>query len=161
MVTLFFLVAAFARAYEPVTLQPYVQQMAQGLLITTVFDREVNCRRAASAAFQENVGRQGIFSHGIEILTAADFFTVGNRINAYTEIAAFVAQFEEYQHALIDHLAGVKVKHWDKVIRIVASQGNFERVPLLLLFHFIILNLKIIYQNQLSSSLARWLRAML
>lgn len=43
---------AFARAYEPHILKQFVNQIAAGLLITTVFDREINCRRAASAAFQ-------------------------------------------------------------------------------------------------------------
>lgn len=33
---------AFARAYNPEDLQPFVQQIAAGLLITTVFDREVS-----------------------------------------------------------------------------------------------------------------------
>jgi hypothetical protein len=46
-----------------------VSKIASSLLIVTVFDREVNCRRAASAAFQENVGRLGNFPHGIDILT--------------------------------------------------------------------------------------------
>ncbi len=43
---------SLARAFEPDVLQPYVNQIAGTLLIVTVFDREVNCRRAASAAFQ-------------------------------------------------------------------------------------------------------------
>ena len=67
---------------------PHVKELARGMMTTALFDREVNCRRAASAAFQENVGRQGHdnFPHGIEILTAADYFTLGNRANAYLDI---------------------------------------------------------------------------
>ncbi|XP_062936879.1 tubulin-specific chaperone D isoform X4 [Cynocephalus volans] len=49
---------AFARAYEPQELKPFVTAISSALVIAAVFDRNVNCRRAASAAFQENVGRQ-------------------------------------------------------------------------------------------------------
>ena len=38
------------------------------------------------AAFQENVGRQGTFPHGIDILTMADYFAVGSRTASYLEI---------------------------------------------------------------------------
>ncbi|XP_047302749.1 tubulin-specific chaperone D isoform X11 [Homo sapiens] len=61
-------------------------QQASALVIAAVFDRDINCRRAASAAFQENVGRQGTFPHGIDILTTADYFAVGNRSNCFLVI---------------------------------------------------------------------------
>ena len=50
---------AFARAYSPSVLRHHVLAMSQSLVVASLFDREVNCRRAASAAFQESVGRQG------------------------------------------------------------------------------------------------------
>lgn len=43
---------AFARAFEPHIIAPFVNEIAARLLVVTVFDREINCRRAASAAFQ-------------------------------------------------------------------------------------------------------------
>lgn len=43
---------AFARAFEPDVIEPYVEQIAARLLVVSIFDREINCRRAASAAFQ-------------------------------------------------------------------------------------------------------------
>uniref|UniRef100_A0A674K5D6 Tubulin-specific chaperone D n=1 Tax=Terrapene triunguis TaxID=2587831 RepID=A0A674K5D6_9SAUR len=78
---------AFARAYDPLELKPFVNQISSALVIAAVFDRDINCRRAASAAFQENVGRQGTFPHGIDIVTAADYFAVGNRVNCFLNIS--------------------------------------------------------------------------
>jgi len=46
---------AFARAYAPEVMRPHVTALARGMLTVSVFDREINCRRAASAAFQVRV----------------------------------------------------------------------------------------------------------
>lgn len=121
---------AFARAYDVAVLQPYVQDIAGQLLIVTCFDREINCRRAASAAFQENVGRQGIFPHGIDILTAADFYAVSARNNAYLNISVFIAKYPEYTKRMIDHLVERKLDHWDVAIREVASEALHNLTPL-------------------------------
>ncbi len=83
----------------------------------------MNCRRAASAAFQENVGRQGQFPHGIDILTKADYFAVGSLTNCYSAISVFIAQFEEYTNALISHLLEYKLAHWDAEVRELTSQA--------------------------------------
>jgi len=114
---------AFARAYSPEIFKPYVSKLATGLMKTAVFDREVNCRRAASAAFQENVGRQGNFPHGIDILTRADYFTLSNISTAYLDISDYIAQFDEYKLPLINHLVETKIAHWDKAIRVLASKA--------------------------------------
>ncbi len=81
-----YVVWAFARAYEPIELAPFVGEIAAQLLVVCCFDREVKGRLAASAAFQENVGRVGTFPHGIDILTMADFVSVANRKNAFLNI---------------------------------------------------------------------------
>ncbi|XP_006869675.1 PREDICTED: tubulin-specific chaperone D [Chrysochloris asiatica] len=114
---------AFARAYDPTELRPFVAEISSALVIATVFDRDVNCRRAASAAFQENVGRQGTFPHGIDILTTADYFAVGNRANCFLVISVFIAGFPEYTQPMIDHLVAMKISHWDRVIRELSAKA--------------------------------------
>ena len=121
---------SFPRAYDPDIIQPYVKEIAATLIIVTCFDREINCRRAASAAFQENVGRQGNFPHGIEILTIADYFEVGVRNHAYLKISTQIAQYEEYTKPLIDHLVTRKVTHWDTAIRELSAKALFNLTPI-------------------------------
>ena len=113
---------AFARAYAPEIIKPYMNNLSQGLVKIAVYDREVNCRRAAAAAFQENVGRQGSFPHGIDIITVADYFSLCNRNNSYLSISYYIAQYPEYCQSLISYLADSKVTHWEKSIRELASR---------------------------------------
>uniref|UniRef100_A0A8C4TKA9 Tubulin-specific chaperone D n=1 Tax=Erpetoichthys calabaricus TaxID=27687 RepID=A0A8C4TKA9_ERPCA len=118
---------AFARAYEPSALKPFVNQIASALLIAAVFDRNVNCRRAASVSF--NVER-GTFPHGIEIVTAADYFAVGIRTNCFLTISVYVASFAEYTKPMIDHLVDKKINHWDGAIRELATRSLHNLTPL-------------------------------
>uniref|UniRef100_A0A672ZT53 Tubulin-specific chaperone D n=1 Tax=Sphaeramia orbicularis TaxID=375764 RepID=A0A672ZT53_9TELE len=74
---------SFARAYEPKELQPFVSQIASALLITAVFDRNVNCRRAASVTLFLLLYKAGF----------ALFFC-----------SVYIASFPEYTKAMIDHL---------------------------------------------------------
>jgi hypothetical protein len=120
---------SFARAYEPQQLKPHVTQLASGLLVTALFDREVNCRRAAAAAFQENVGRQGTFPHGIDILTNVDYFAVGSRTNSYLNLSSYVAQYTEYTQPLIDHVVQTKLGHWDSSLRELAARALHNLTP--------------------------------
>ncbi|XP_062976473.1 tubulin-specific chaperone D [Elgaria multicarinata webbii] len=120
---------AFARAYDPMELRPFVNEIASALVIAAIFDRDINCRRAASAAFQENVGRQGTFPHGIDILTAADYFAVGNRANCFLNISVYIAGFPEYTQPMIDHLVNMKINHWDGAIREFTSKALHNLTP--------------------------------
>jgi len=83
---------AMARAHAGNLLKPVVDELAPILMAVACYDREVNCRRAASAAFQECVGRLGSFPHGIDILTIADYFTVSLR-NSVRFIFSFFVSF--------------------------------------------------------------------
>lgn len=47
----------FARAYSVEVMQKFVVSVSKNLVIVTLTDKDTNCRKAASAAFQEHVGR--------------------------------------------------------------------------------------------------------
>ena len=96
---------AFARAFHPSVVAPHMEELSSWLLIASTTDREVHCRRAASAALQEAAGRQGTeaFPMGIDIVTAADYF----------------------------HLATNKLQHWEPALRQLAAEtlGRLASVP--------------------------------
>ncbi|CAH2063338.1 unnamed protein product [Thlaspi arvense] len=113
---------AFGRAYYHKDMKNVLDQLAPDLLIVGSFDREVNCRRAAAAAFQENVGRQGNYPHGIDIVNIADYFTLSSRVNSYLQVAVSIAQYEGYLYPFVDELLYNKICHWDKSLRELAAE---------------------------------------
>ncbi|KAL8542768.1 hypothetical protein ACS0TY_003596 [Phlomoides rotata] len=112
---------AFGRAYYNRDMKNVLEQIAPHLLIVSCYDREVNCRRAATAAFQENVGRQGNFPHGIDIVNTTDYFALSSRANSYLRIAIYIAQYDGYLHQFVDELLHSKICHWDKGLREVSA----------------------------------------
>jgi hypothetical protein len=114
---------AFARAYAPEILAPHADALAPSLLIAACFDREVNCRRAAAAAFQESVGRLGAFPHGIDIVQVADYFALGSRTKAYTVVADHICGYDEYRRRMLNHLCDVKLIHWERATRELAARA--------------------------------------
>ena len=124
-----YIVWALARAFTTDIMKKHVERLAKTLILTILFDKEVNCRRAASAAFQENIGRQGHFPHGIEILTEADYFTLGSRNNCYFNISIFIAQYEEYYKSIVDYLYSNRLIHVEPQIRDISSTALSLLVP--------------------------------
>lgn len=48
---------ALARTQNAATLRPHANDLANRLASVAIYDREIHIRRAASAAYQEHVGR--------------------------------------------------------------------------------------------------------
>ena len=42
---------------------------------------------------------------------------------AYLQVGPFVGQFPEYHGAMAEHLAGTKLRHWEKSLRELAAKG--------------------------------------
>ncbi|OJA17158.1 hypothetical protein AZE42_00195 [Rhizopogon vesiculosus] len=118
-----YVIWALARAQEPKSFSPYARELAQWLVCVALFDREIHIRRAASAAFQEHVGRMGLFPHGINVLRKTDFYAVSVRRNAFTVAAPQVAEHLEYRSSLIDHLISITLRHWDVAMRELGAQA--------------------------------------
>ncbi|KAF7797405.1 hypothetical protein EIP86_008600 [Pleurotus ostreatoroseus] len=114
---------SIARAQSVSALEPFATTLAQTLVPVAVFDREVHIRRAASAAFQEFVGRTGLFPCGIDVLRKTDFYAVGTRRHAFLKAAVEVAEHTEYRHGLLEHLISISLRHWDPAIRRLAAQS--------------------------------------
>ncbi|KAF5311690.1 hypothetical protein D9611_009412 [Ephemerocybe angulata] len=114
---------ALARTQDSATLKPHATNLANRLASVAIYDREIHIRRAASAAYQEHVGRMNLFPHGIDVLAKTDFYSVSVRRNAFLVAAPEVAQHPEYRDFLLDHVLNVVLRHWDVSIRELGSQS--------------------------------------
>lgn len=116
---------AFARAYTPRVLAPHLDQLIENILSAAIFDREVHVRRAAGAALQENIGRQGFQAFGtkgIRLTQAVDYFGLGSRERSYAEIAPVVSKLGHFDFLFL-HLLHCRVSHWDISIRLLAAKS--------------------------------------
>ncbi|KAG6890812.1 hypothetical protein C0995_003245 [Termitomyces sp. Mi166 len=120
-----YVIWALARSQDPSTLVPFSQELAQRLTAVALYDREIHIRRAASAAFQEHVGRNNLFPCGIDVLRKTDFYAVSIRRNSFLVAALQVAKsrHEEYQTFLLNHVLDVTLRHWDPAMRELGSQS--------------------------------------
>ncbi|KAI0732028.1 TBCD protein [Fomitopsis betulina] len=114
---------SLARAQCPTVLSPFADNLSRRLVTAALFDREIHIRRAASATFQEYVGRTSLFAHGIDVLRKTDFYSVGIRRNAFLVATPEVAEHVVYRPFLIDHLLSVTLRHWDPQMRQLGAQS--------------------------------------
>lgn len=98
--------------------------LAEALVCSSLFDREVNCRRAASAAFQEIVGRWGphYAPHGVDLLQLLNFFNVSQRAETFGPVAEEIAtKYHGYSIFMFDYLLKRSIRHWDVNVRKLAA----------------------------------------
>ncbi|WWD08947.1 hypothetical protein V865_007062 [Kwoniella europaea PYCC6329] len=118
-----YLLWSLSRACPPDMIKAYAEDMATSLICVALFDREVGVRRAASAAFQEGVGRLGLYPEGIDVLGKTDFYSVSVRRMAFTIAAPAVAIHKVYRDKMREHLHHITLRHWDTNMRIQGAQA--------------------------------------
>jgi hypothetical protein len=73
---------------------------------------------------QENVGRNGAFPAGIQVLTIIDYTDVALIRRCYLELAVCVARHTDYRRPLLEHLLERKCyRHWDETVRELAADA--------------------------------------
>lgn len=111
------------RCYKTDILSPYLEIIATKLIGVAMFDREISVRRAASAAYQEGVGRHSnTIPDGIAILALADFHAVGQRKTSFLEVGPAVFSYPLYRKPILSYLVQVSSAHWDRELRELAGQ---------------------------------------
>jgi hypothetical protein len=114
---------AIARAHEAESIRPMAARLSHRLVCVALLDRDISIRRAASAAYQECVGRLNLFENGIDIIRKTDFYSVGIRRNAFLVCAPQVAEHTSYRDSILDCLLNSVIVHWDPSMRELGAQS--------------------------------------
>lgn len=129
-----YVIWAVARAYDREHVSPFGELIADAMVPVALFDREVNCRRAASAALQECVGRlaDDVFPEGIKLITIADYFSLNDRNSVYLALSPKIAALAHgaYFPCIVNELWQRKLNHWDPAIRALSSKALASLVKL-------------------------------
>ncbi|OMH83289.1 Tubulin-specific chaperone D [Zancudomyces culisetae] len=97
------------------------EELAGELLLRAVFDREVHVRRAASAAFQELVGRnrQVKDKGGLDLLLVIDYYSIGNARSIKDMVSKIIKiGVPSYKKLIEEYIFEVGIYHWDIKCRI-------------------------------------------
>lgn len=115
---------AAARAVPQSAMAPLLATViAPALVVMAVCDREINCRRAAAAAMQENIGRHGAFPDGIAIVTMLDFHAVGSAANCFRTLLPRLAALGAFFEPLLAHVVERTTRHWHAEQRSLAADA--------------------------------------
>jgi tubulin-specific chaperone D len=109
---------SLVRTTLPSILEPFIERISVQLVCVATLDPSTTIRRAASAAFQELVGRQSLgmdrVPHGIQVLSTMDYHAVGSRRSAF-EVAVHVAAVDDrYRQGLVEWCIIRGVGHWEE-----------------------------------------------
>lgn len=97
--------------------------LAPAMAAAACLDREVHCRRAAAAAFQEWTGRVGAPS-GLSVVALADYMAVGSKQNAFLSVAPEVLSLgQPYSDEIAMRLKDDRARHWDPSLRELAAKA--------------------------------------
>lgn len=122
-----FIIWSLARAYRSEQLASHVIVILNTTIPLALLDREINCRRAASAATQEFIGRHSasIIPGGLELTTILDYYALGDRKASYLELARQVAGVADstYRECILSELWAGKLVHCDENIRMLAAKA--------------------------------------
>lgn len=112
-----------ARAYDGKIIASFVAHLAPHLINVACFDREINCRRAASAVIQELAGRTQNFPHWVEVISKTEFYQLNKIEHTYIDIGAnFAITYADFRPSIIENILFKKCIHWDSNIRQLAAK---------------------------------------
>ncbi|WBW72296.1 tubulin specific chaperone cofactor D, Alp1 [Schizosaccharomyces osmophilus] len=113
------------RSYLRKDIEPVQLNLVHTLLQTLLFDREVNIRRAATAALFEMVGRHGSVPDGLNLISFLNYTSVSDLSYCYCEYALEVAKNPHFRTCIYQKLLQ-NLHHFDSKIQNLADASLYK-----------------------------------